>query len=98
MEVILLPLSIGVLFGTLLGGLLNANDRRVHKSKPDGDSDIRIYTPMRDRVRGSNSRHDLVNEEEMILVIENFRIQGSPYEKKVLDAIKERIEGNNDEK
>lgn len=98
MEVILLPLSIGVLFGTLLGGLLNANDRRVHKNKPDGDSDIRIYTPMRDRVCGSNSRHDLVNEEEMILVIENFRIQGSPYEKKVLDAIRERIEGNNDEK
>lgn len=33
-----------------------------------------------------------ITDEEMILVLENFRMLASPYEKRVLDKIRERIE------
>ena len=62
-----------------------------HKRESDDDSDNDNRIPERNRDRSDDQRDNQPMESEMIMVLDYFRHGASSHEKKVIDAIKERI-------
>ena len=90
-------ISIGILIGGIVATISFAvgvicESERSNTRQHNTDSDIRLYIPVRDRSRSSSERSDKpVDKEEMRMVLEYFRIGATSKEKKVLDAVIDRI-------
>ena len=90
-----------VCFGFMLGAILTTamiaigetiHDYRDDQRKLDGDSDIRIYTPCRDRDRSGDHGRDQPSLEEKIMVLWTLRSVATGYEKEVVNAVIEDLE------
>ena len=90
-----------VCFGFMLGAILTTamiaigvtiHDKRDTKGKLGGDSDIRIYTPCRDRDRSGDHGRDKPSLEEKVMVLGTLRTECTRYEKEVIDAVVEDLQ------
>lgn len=68
----------------------NGNDKRTTERTDGVDSDIHIYVPSRNRTRSSNNGYDQ-SVEEVIDVLNTFRVGASRREKAALDYCMDKI-------
>ena len=89
MEIACIGFLGGVVFAIIFIGIVLNSSEEPHEHNSDSDSDV----PSGDRSRSSDNGTDKrVETEEMKIVLEYFRLGATLYEKKVIDAITERIE------
>ena len=90
MELICIGFLAGMLAAFVIFAWSVIFDDKADKGKSDGVGDIIHFDPSDDRMGRSVDRY---SAEEMNIVLDYFRIRATSYEKNVIDAIKERIGG-----